>query len=339
MRWGVAADPDAPGAGPDRPAAVGLRALGFEALGITLRWDRIVPEGRGAPDPGAVDGLGRLVDLALEERLEPVVTIHDGALPGAVALRGGWTHPDTADRFADFAHAALRLVGDRVPTWLTIAEPGRIVARAFDGDGIPGRPRGATAAESAAVHVLQAHGLAVQACRAEGGRSIGPAARPEPRVPATDRRSDVAAAERAAVAAWRQFLDPVLLGSWPEEAEEIYGEGFRLRAAETLRLASEPTDVTGAAYASRRVVRAEGAAGPARALEIGSDPAPEGLRDALRDLVDRYGARRWVVTLDAEALSRDHADALDEGCSAGADVVVALIPMDAARALPSLIAR
>src|SRR5262245_20005729 len=97
--------------------------LGLRAYRFSISWSRVLPEGRGAINPKGLDFYARLVDRLLESDIVPAPTLYHWDLPAALDDRGGWTNPDVASWFQDYARVAFERLGDRVPMWATLNEP------------------------------------------------------------------------------------------------------------------------------------------------------------------------------------------------------------------------
>ncbi|MFO7192358.1 MULTISPECIES: GH1 family beta-glucosidase [Thermocrispum] len=142
-----------------------MAELGLPCYRFSVAWPRVQPDGRTT----SAAGLGfydRLVDQLLEHGIEPIATLYHWDLPQALQDEGGWPARDTALRFADYAEAVYRVLGDRVTDWTTINEP---FCSAYFGYGTgihaPGI-RDEAAALRAAHHLLLAHGLGTRSLRA-----------------------------------------------------------------------------------------------------------------------------------------------------------------------------
>ena len=85
--------------------------------------------------------------------------------------------------------------------------------------------RSAFEATIVAHHLLMAHGTAVQAYRATGRNQIGLVVNIEPKYPASQDEADVAATRRADAYMNRQFLEPALRGTYPEELPDDLRRG------------------------------------------------------------------------------------------------------------------
>ena len=221
-----------------------MRELGIDAYRFSFAWPRIQPSGKGAANPAGLDFYDRLVDGLLAAGIGPSPTLFHWDTPLALEEQGGWLNPDTAKRFADYAHILGSHFADRVPRWITINEPGVLSMLGY-GSGIhaPGGSLG-LGAIPAAHHQLLAHGKAVLALREAGAENIGIANNHAPTWPASDRDEDQqAAALYDNLANWL-YADPILLGHYPAELEPFLPDGFGDDLAEI----SAPMDWYGINY-------------------------------------------------------------------------------------------
>jgi beta-glucosidase len=199
-----------------------LAELGAGAYRFSVAWPRIIPDGTGPVNPAGLDFYDRLVDGLLERGIDPVVTLYHWDLPQALEDRGGWADRSTADAFAAYVEAVADRLGDRVPMWVTINEPWVAAMLGYVlGTHAPGR-RDVRDGLLAGHHLLLAHANAVQVLRRVGG-AVGITLNVTDVVPASDRPEDAAAAQLADQQVNRWFLDPLLLGRYPEEMAAAYG--------------------------------------------------------------------------------------------------------------------
>jgi beta-glucosidase len=312
-----------------------MRRLGLNAYRFSISWSRIVPAGRGPVNRAGIDFYSRLVDLLLENGIQPCVTLYHWDLPAALDDAGGWLNRDIAGWFGDYARTVFRALGGRVPMWATINEPW-VVADAGYMHGVhaPGR-RSAAEAAVAAHNLLRAHGTAVEVFRAErGGRDAGDASGEsggarreseseheriglvvnlEPKDPASNAPEDLAATERADIYMNRQYLDPVFFGRPPDGLPEIFGAAWTRFPDEDFRLIRQPIDFLGINYYTRGVMRHDPADVPARAsrvhqtasvyTETGWEVHPESFTRVLAWVRERYGAIPLYVTENGAAFA------------------------------------
>jgi beta-glucosidase len=153
---------------------------------------------------------------------------------------------------------------------------------------------------------MMAHGAAVQAYRATGRNKIGLVVNIEPKYAASQSDADCAATRRAEAYMNRQYLEPALLGSYPEELHEVFGEAWPQWPAADLKLIKQPLDYIGVNYYTRAVVRSDPTSWPLKAatvkqkqhthMETGWEVYPQGLVDTLLWIKDKYGNPPVYIT-------------------------------------------
>ena len=288
-----------------------MRELGLSAYRFSIAWARVLPSGRGAVNLPGLAFYDRLVDRLLEQGISPSATLYHWDLPAALDDQGGWLTRDIAGWFADYAAVVVRRLGDRVALWATLNEPWVVSDAGYlRGTHAPGHASLSEAA-IASHNLLRAHGAAIQAIRAEGGRQAGLVVNLEPKYPASDRPEDLAATRRADAYMNRQFLDPVFLGRYPEELAEVYGAGWAAHPAEDFALIGQPLDFLGINYYTRNVTTFDPTAEPLRAVRVRQDQHihttvdwevyPPAHTDVLMWVHNRYGSIPLYITANGAA--------------------------------------
>jgi beta-glucosidase len=324
-----------------------MQELGLNAYRFSISWSRVLPEGTGRVNEKGLDFYRRLVDALGEAGIEPNATLFHWDLPAALEDRGGWQNRDIAGWFAEYARVVFRALDGRVRMWATLNEPWVVTDGGYlHGVLAPGH-RSLFEAPIAAHNLLRAHGAAVDVYRAEGKHRIGIVVNLEPKHPASDSPEDVAAARRADAYMNRQFLDPLLLGHYPEELVGIFGEAWPEFPAADLDAIRRPIDFLGVNYYSRSVVKHEPKAWPVGAgrvkqpglhTEMEWEVYPDGLAEILLWVRERYGKFPVYVTENGAALAdaepvgdlvedpirvaylRDHLLAVRRAIDGGADI-------------------
>jgi beta-glucosidase len=288
-----------------------IHALGMGAYRFSIAWGRIFPAGKGAVNPAGLDHYDRLVDALLARDIVPMITLFHWDLPTALDDLGGWLNRDIAGWFADYATAVFRRLDDRVTRWATINEPWVV----SDGGYLHGAvaPGHASRFEApiATHNLMRAHGAAVQAYRATGRHDIGLVVNLEPQSPASQDPADVAAAHRYDAYMNRQYLDAALLGQYPEELAEIFGEAWPRWPDRDFALIRQPIDYVGVNYYTRSVRRHDPAAWPVHATpvrqprsaytETGWEVCPAAFTQVLLWVRQRYGNLPVYVTENGAA--------------------------------------
>jgi beta-glucosidase len=326
-----------------------MQQLGLQAYRFSISWSRILPDGIGRVNPSGLGFYERLVDRLLSKGIQPSATLFHWDLPVALDDRGGWLNRDIANWFAEYADVVFRRFDDRIRMWATLNEPWVVSDNGYlHGTAAPGH-RNLFEAPIATHNLMRAHGAAVQAYRSSGRHQIGLVVNIEPKYPATQSREDLAATRRAEAQMNRQFIEPALLGRYPDELREIFGEAWPDWSAADLEQVRQPIDFVGLNYYTRAVVRHDPAAWPLRATpvrqaphahtEMGWEVFPQGLTDTLLWIKDRYGSPPIYITENGAAFAdppqapgdrlddprrveyfRTHIRAVHDAMRAGADV-------------------
>jgi beta-glucosidase len=160
-------------------------------------------------------------------------------------------------------------------------------------------------------NLLRSHAKAVQAYRASGSNQIGLVVNLEPKYPASDSADDAAAVKRADAYMNRQYLDPVFLGSYPQELIDGYGEAWPEISAADLEEIRTPFDFLGINYYKRGITKADDSVIIERATrvdnpratvtETGWEVFAEGLTRTLTWVRDRYGDLPLYITENGAA--------------------------------------
>jgi beta-glucosidase len=298
-----------------------MAELGLRAYRFSVAWGRVLPQGRGRVNPRGLGFYERLVDELLARGIAPLVTLYHWDLPSALDDRGGWLNPDSAGWFADYAGVVFRALDDRVRLWITLNEPWVVTDGGYlTGTMAPGH-RNLFETPLAAHNLLRAHGRAVAAYRALGRHEIGIAVNLEPKYPASEAPADRQATARAEAYMNRQYLDPILLGRYPETLSGIFGEAWSEPPPSDLEGIARPIDFLGINYYTRAVVRADPGQLPTRASPVpqpgalhthmGWEVYPQGLADVLEWVSARYGRPPIYITENGAAFPDP---APEQGC-------------------------
>jgi len=288
-----------------------MRELGLQAYRFSIAWSRVLPQGRGVVNPEGLAFYDRLVDALLKHGIEPMATLFHWDLPAALDDRGGWLNPDIAGWFADYAQTMFRRLDGRIKLWVTLNEPWVVADGGYLHGGLAPGHRNRFEAPIATHNLLRSHGAAVRAYRASGKHSIGLVVNLEPKHPASQSASDLAATTRADAYMNRQYLDPVFLGGYPPELKEIFGDAWPEWSQEDFSAIGEPIDFLGVNYYTRSVTRFDPSAWPVQAApvrqrratytETGWEVFPKGLTDVLVWVKDRFGNPPVYVTENGAA--------------------------------------
>ncbi|HHU93088.1 MAG TPA: beta-glucosidase [Halanaerobiaceae bacterium] len=232
-----------------------MKELGLQAYRLSLSWPRILANGTGKVNQKGLDFYDKLIDELLENGIEPYITLFHWDYPYELYKKGGWLNPDSPDWFAEYTEVVVQKLSDRVKNWITINEPQVFVNLGHkDGVHAPGLKLGMEDLLQISHNVLLAHGkgarvireTSVQDCR------IGLAPSDSPVFPATKSEENIQAARRASFSvedkglwAINWWMDPVILGRYPEEGLKIFEEYLPEIKTDDFKIISEPIDFFG----------------------------------------------------------------------------------------------
>nr|1V03_A Chain A, DHURRINASE [Sorghum bicolor] len=210
-----------------------LKEMGMDAYRFSISWPRILPKGTlaGGINEKGVEYYNKLIDLLLENGIEPYITIFHWDTPQAlVEAYGGFLDERIIKDYTDFAKVCFEKFGKTVKNWLTFNDPETFCSVSY-GTGVlaPGRcspgvscavPTGNSLSEPYIVahNLLRAHAETVDIYnkyhKGADGR-IGLALNVFGRVPYTNTFLDQQAQERSMDKCLGWFLEPVVRGDYP----------------------------------------------------------------------------------------------------------------------------
>jgi len=229
-------------------------AMGLDAYRFSTSWARVLPEGRGTPNPEGLDFYDRLVDSMLAHGLKPFATLYHWELPQALADQGGWCNRDIAGWFGDFTDVIMRRIGDRMHSTAPINEPWCVAWLShYLGLHAPGL-RNIRAAARAMHHVGLAHGRAIEVMRSLGMSNLGVVTNHEYAMPQDDSPEAAKAATLYDGIYNRWFLGGIRNGEYPSDVltglEPHLPKGWQ----DDMAAISAPLDWMGLNYYTRKLV-------------------------------------------------------------------------------------
>ena len=274
-----------------------MRDAGMDAYRFSTSWARVIPEGRGAPNPEGLDFYDRLVDATLERGLKPFQTLYHWELPSALADLGGWTNRDTAKWFGDYVDIIDDRIGDRVAAQATINEPWCV---AFLSHHLGHHAPGLTdirASARAMHHILLAHADAMERLRARGRNNLGIVLNFDRGMPADDTPGAADAVVRQDAIFNRWFVEAITRGTYPQEALDGFLPHMPKGWEEDLTRINQPLDWLGVNYYTRSLLAPAPDApwphiapveGPLPKTQMGWEIFPDGLHHFLTRMARDY---------------------------------------------------
>ena len=203
-----------------------LLETGHTAFRTSIQWSRIFPEGRGEINQAGVDFYRRVFEKIKEKGIHLLVNLYHFDLPMALQEQGdGWENKETAYAYQEYTRFCFKTYGDLVDQWITFNEPIVPVEFGYFYDAHFPHKVDAAAAVKVAYHTQLASSLAVKACHeVNPNYRIGIVLNLTPAYPRSQHPEDVKAARIAELFQAKSFLDPSVLGHYPEELVEILRE-------------------------------------------------------------------------------------------------------------------
>lgn len=288
-----------------------MSELGLKSYRFSISWSRIFPNGKGKVNQAGLDFYSNLVDALLEKNIKPMVTLYHWDLPQALDELGGWLNPEIVKWFGDYAETVFQHFDDRVELWATINEPWVITDGGYMHGALAPGHRSHFEAAIATHNLMACNAEAIRRYRKVGKHKIGLVVNLEPKYPASQKAEDLAATNRADAYFNRQFLDPAILGTYPTEMKEIFGDAWPNYSPSEMASLKEPMDFIGVNYYTRSVTRNAPEAWPvwtagvrqplATYSETGWENYPQGLTDILNWVKNRYGNPPVYITENGSA--------------------------------------
>jgi beta-glucosidase len=237
-----------------------MKALGVTTYRFSIAWPRVFPDGTGTPNPKGLAFYDRLVDELLANGIMPFATLYHWDLPQALQDRGGWESRDTAEAFAAYAGFAASRLGDRVAHFFTLNEMRTFIELGYgNGAFAPGLALPRQRLYQARHNAVLAHGLAVQAVRANSRRDVrvGMAENIVAALPAVETLKNIRAAEIATREMNAAYLTVMLEGRYTDAYLSAAGADAPRFTEGDLKTISTPVDFVGLnIYAPGAYVRA-----------------------------------------------------------------------------------
>lgn len=204
-----------------------MKKMGIKAYRFSLSWPRILPEGTGAVNEKGLAFYDTLVNMLLENGIEPMMTLYHWDMPMPLHEQGGWLSRGIIDAFKEFSVLVARHFSDRVKTFIPLNEPQCFVSLGYErGLHAPGFRLSLSDIFKCIHHSLLAQGLSIKAIRENSPADvkIGIASTGRLCYPKNETAHGIAAAEKASFVVsgfdWlfshNLFLDPMFLGRYPD---------------------------------------------------------------------------------------------------------------------------
>ena len=276
-----------------------IKSLGVSAYRFSIAWPRVIPDGTGPVNEKGLDFYDRLVDGLKARGIKAFATLYHWDLPLMLAGDGGWTSRSTAYAFQRYVKTVIARLGDRLDAVATFNEPWCSVWLShLYGIHAPGERN-----MDAALHALHftnlAHGLGVSAIRSERPKlPVGLVLNAHQVYPGSERKPDIAAADRAFDFHNGVFFGPVFKGEYPEGFMSALGDRMPAIEPGDMETISQKLDWWGLNYYTPMRVNADHSRHPDYPATVPAPPAVDTKTDigwevfpaALGDLVRKLNA-------------------------------------------------
>ncbi|HFH9920884.1 MULTISPECIES: glycoside hydrolase family 1 protein [Streptococcus] len=202
-----------------------LKETGHTIFRPSIQWSRLIPDGVGQVNPRAVEFYRDVFQQVNALGIKLLVNLYHFDLPYALQEKGGWESKETVWAYEAYARKCFELFGDLVDHWVTFNEPIVPVECGYLGSYHYPCKVDAKAAVAVAYHTQLASSLAVKACHElHPDHQISIVLNLTPAYPRSDSPEDQKAARIAELFQTKSFLDPSVLGAYPEELVAIIDE-------------------------------------------------------------------------------------------------------------------
>lgn len=229
-----------------------MKAQGLKTFRFSISWTRIFPEKDGDVNQKGIDFYNELIDLLLENGIEPFVDIYHWDLPAYLMDIGGFSSREIIHYFTKFAKVCFENFGDRVKLWSTMNEPSVFCISAFTNGNWPPYEKDFKKALAAAHNALICHYRTVKMYREMKLQGkIGAVIAITPIYPQDPGGNDLLGATFSMEQGTLWWLDPMFLGKYPENILRecpAYSEAMPEGYAEELAYEFVPMDIIGLNY-------------------------------------------------------------------------------------------
>ncbi|KAI4313395.1 hypothetical protein L6164_026381 [Bauhinia variegata] len=279
--------------------------MGIDAYRFSISWTRLIPNGTGQVNPKGLQYYNNLINELISHGIQPHVTLHHHDLPQALEDDyGGWVSRKILKDFTAYADVCFKEFGDRVQYWTTLNEANVFVMGGYDLGVLPpqrcsapfglvncSKGNSITEPYRAAHNIILAHALAARLYRRkyQGKQKgfIGFNIFSYNFLPLTNKSEDISATQRIKHFYVGWFLDPFILGDYPELIRKSAGSKLPSFTKAESKLVKGSIDFFGVNYYETYYVK--------------NNPSslPREYRDLMGDIaVEMIGIRNGTTTID-----------------------------------------
>ncbi|MFL2106322.1 glycoside hydrolase family 1 protein [Desemzia sp. FAM 23991] len=312
-----------------------MAEMNLNSFRTSISWNRLLPDGKTVNEK-AVRYYRDYFSKLKEQGVEPIVNLFHFDMPWWLMEKGGWESRESIEHFAYYADTAFEQFGDIVQDWMTFNEPIVHVQCGYLGNDHWPQVNNFKRAIQVAYHTMLAHAAAVKVFKEKqrNGR-IGIILNLSPVYARSDKEEDQEARGNSELLHIKSFLDPAVLGKYPEELVTMLRDNDLLPAAESgdsELLTAGKVDYLGVNYYQPLRVQAvnkEKVHHPAKSpsdfsraydwpekrmnLYRGWEIYPEGIYDIAIMLKDEYENIPWYISENGMGVSDEERFMDEEG--------------------------
>ncbi|WP_407270248.1 glycoside hydrolase family 1 protein [Radiobacillus sp. PE A8.2] len=239
-----------------------MNQIGHNSFRPSISWSRLIPSGTGEVNQEAVDFYNNVIDELIANDVEPFINLFHFDMPLELQEKGGWESREVVEAYTVYAKTCFELFGDRVKKWFTFNEPIVPVEGGYLYDFHYPNVVDAKKAFQVAYNTMIAHAKAVKEFKSldvKDGK-IGIILNLTPSYPRSQNPADLKASHIADLFFNRSFLDPAVLGEYPQELIDLLQEHGQLPSTVTgdaELLKNNTVDLLGVNYYQPRRVKAK----------------------------------------------------------------------------------
>ncbi len=238
-----------------------MKELGHNTFRFSISWSRLFPQGVGEVNEEAITFYNNVINCLIDYGIEPFINLYHFDMPMALQEQGGWESREVVEAYVTFAKTCFELFGDRIEKWFTHNEPIVPVEGGYLYDFHYPNVVDFKRAVQVAYHSILSSAMAIESYRDMGqSGQIGIILNLTPSYPRSQHPADLSAARIADAMFNRSFLDPSVLGTFPQELVDVLKSEDAMPQMEAgdLELIREHTvDLLGINYYQPRRVKAK----------------------------------------------------------------------------------
>jgi len=100
-----------------------IKQSGILNFRFSLSWSRILPDGTGKINKEAIEFYNDILDICIENGVEPFVSLYDSCMPIELKNNGGWSNREILELFENYVSICVTAFKGKVVYWIVFNEP------------------------------------------------------------------------------------------------------------------------------------------------------------------------------------------------------------------------